>query len=648
MSHAETPRTNPWLLVATDGDAQERASAEQLVEALGAAGYPVVLATVPRGRFVEPNTWEQVAARIFRSEVALFALTPSAQSSAAFLGALYWAERCAEVERESDGGKLTRVLPVFLDVKARKDEWRHGTYPAVGLPDGWRNQGAMGLGPLIAQLPSAPVESARTEALKVAKAEPEPLGEDDSTSQEAAHYLGIALAMLSEGVLDEHVGSGEASPGVNGAAEPLVGSVEEAFDEARSLAHDAGDTALELRIRMETVDFEILTPPRELESSRLELHSIARDAAEAGLFRIEGDARFQLSEMALDEEDMESIEAQLRAMYALAQRHADTHMLARAQSGLGSYEALTGQGDAAVRYYRDAAKNFAACGDYDEQAAQLLTLGTLLNSFKRDEEAEEVYAEALQVYEALGDIGGVASLRNNFGQTYRWQERFAEAHESFREALRLFEQLGETDSVLRVRHNIARTHIDQEEHEEARVVLEENRDTFERLGDNVGLARTLRDLGLVLEELDEQEAALQHYERGLELLQQAKDEAEAKAERRPWVALSMGQIYAAQEEFDRAENAFEQAVQEAQDLGDAPVAADAAFHLALLAMREAEAERAWHWLQQALLVSMEVSPDELSFDVQKLFDLARELGAPSSLELEDDAEDEYDDGEDKA
>jgi len=174
----------------------------------------------------------------------------------------------------------------------------------------------------------------------------------------------------------------------------------------------------------------------------------------------------------------------------------------------------------------------------DVMANVRTSLATLLDFSGREADSLPYYEEAISNHEALGgdNVEVAAQLRNNLAMTYKCMDKFALAEQHYLRALETLENKRgrQSESVACVFNNLGSLYYAAGFPDQAKEMFEDGLQIrIEVLGENHrDVAQSLCNLATACHELKDNEAAQQHFEKSLRIL-----EAQLPQEERSYEAI---------------------------------------------------------------------------------------------------------------
>ena len=270
---------------------------------------------------------------------------------------------------------------------------------------------------------------------------------------------------------------------------------------------------------------------------------VAGDDLEARLAGLEGRDRavalIEIVPAMVRRDAVRSVELGVEAL-ALARRHGDGDLVARADVALascyeaiGSYDQARSAVESAIAHHRSRGQSAAlaraldmlgkvlvAEGSFDLALASHLEalalyddLGESVSPVDRAsclsarrvvahrlgdlDRSVDFFQQALVIQEAAGGTTAVANTLNNIGVILKRRQRYDEALEHYRRALALRRQIGDTTGVADTLNNIALVHYDRGAYAESLVTLEQSLALRRQIGDPSNTALALGNIGEV-------------------------------------------------------------------------------------------------------------------------------------------------------
>lgn len=200
---------------------------------------------------------------------------------------------------------------------------------------------------------------------------------------------------------------------------------------------------------------------------------------------------------------------------------------------LGDVHREMGETDRAEKRYREANDLIARADVPPARRARLRSrLATLLDFDGREADAIGYYEQAIDDYENMipPDEDVAAQLRNNLAMIYKGLGKFALSEQHYLRGLEILEDKHghESEFTATLFNNLGSLYYSAGFPEQGREVLAEALDIRSRLlgPEHPDVAQTHSNLGSICHELGDNEAALDHYEQGLAILEKhVKDKA---------------------------------------------------------------------------------------------------------------------------
>lgn len=148
-------------------------------------------------------------------------------------------------------------------------------------------------------------------------------------------------------------------------------------------------------------------------------------------------------------------------------------------------------------------------------------IGLLYRGTGRYEEALEVYKKSIAFKEEAGNILGAAGTLNNLGSLYRAMGEKEKAYESYLKSIEIKEKLGDKRSVSSAYLNLGNWMAEEAEYENAMSYYHKFSEIMESVEDTVGLSLVVLNMGNVFYSQGAYDQALENYLESLSLLYQA-------------------------------------------------------------------------------------------------------------------------------
>jgi tetratricopeptide (TPR) repeat protein len=158
------------------------------------------------------------------------------------------------------------------------------------------------------------------------------------------------------------------------------------------------------------------------------------------------------------------------------------------------------------------------CGDDQEQARSLLTLGVIKMNTGNYSKANTLLRSAMGIYMKMQDMKGVAAVEGTLGNLYWTQEKIGSALEHYLEAIRLKEDCGVSEDVLAASYyNLGSCYLSLDQLEKAESSYEYVRSVWESMGDQPRLAFLYNNIGTLAMKKGDQLLALDYLGKALEI-----------------------------------------------------------------------------------------------------------------------------------
>ncbi len=238
--------------------------------------------------------------------------------------------------------------------------------------------------------------------------------------------------------------------------------------------------------------------------------------------------------------------------------------VARAYNLLGHIARLRGNNAEAIEHFQQSLYLYQQAKDMRGQALAHNQVANAYSDLAQWREAEHQYQQARQIFDQIGDVYYRAFVDNNLGEIARTQGRLDEALEFYQAGLRSVEQIGGSLWVLGGFHNnLGATYIRRGDIDVARQHLQMAQEYFEQAQARDWLPELYchwAEADLVAGKLSEAGARGQQ---ALDLSQELEMRGEEGACLRV-----LGKVALAQQQFDRAEEYFQQSISMLSEVGD--------------------------------------------------------------------------------
>lgn len=234
-------------------------------------------------------------------------------------------------------------------------------------------------------------------------------------------------------------------------------------------------------------------------------------------------------------------------------------------------------------------------GNEENEATSLHYLGTVLYFLGDYDEARSHLERALELRQATQDRKGEATTLSNLIGIYDELGDLMKAQEYGERALRIVRDVGNRWSEAYSLMNLGNIYHNLGRLDKAQRTLEYALDLFEEMNDKSGIAMTSENLSSVLFDLGSYAAAMRYCEQSLALERSIGDErGEAYSLNR------LGLAHEALSELDAAQEAFQQAHDIRERIGQNSQAIDDVAGLARIALRQNDTDMALEYAQRAL------------------------------------------------
>jgi len=228
---------------------------------------------------------------------------------------------------------------------------------------------------------------------------------------------------------------------------------------------------------------------------------------------------------------------------------------ARILNGIGIAYRRLGQGEDALRTYRDALDINRRLDQKVGIAANLTNIGAVELGLGRLDDALASYTEALQLRREIGDREGIGASLMDLGNVYLDMGRDDDALQSYRDSLVIQREIGnELDEALSL-NNIAAVYMERGNYGDALTNLEQALRIHEKYDIPEELGRTLYNLGETTAHLGQFDDALDYYLRALEQWRKINDDLGIA-----WARVGTGTIFGYQGRFGAARDSLDEAV----------------------------------------------------------------------------------------
>ncbi|MDX9833384.1 MAG: tetratricopeptide repeat protein, partial [Anaerolineae bacterium] len=300
--------------------------------------------------------------------------------------------------------------------------------------------------------------------------------------------------------------------------------------------------------------------------------------------------------------------------------------LARYCWGLGTILQQFGRNEEAEQVLAHGAAHAKTFGDdvYRErilfQQARLLILqGDLDQALQRYEEA----AALAQAEENPGEYGAIL---HQMALVYLTRGDLDRALALYRESLQLYEQLGDKKGKAASLHEMAEVYLTRGDLDRALALYQESLQLKEQLGDKQGKAASLHQMAEVYLTRGDLDRALALYQESLQLKEQLGDKQGKAAS-----LANMARVYLTRGDLDRALALYQESLQLLEQLGDKKGKAASLHNMANIFMARGEWVEAERALQDSLRLAQGVgSVEHVAFAAGKLGQVAEARGDGST------------------
>jgi CHAT domain-containing protein/Tfp pilus assembly protein PilF len=343
----------------------------------------------------------------------------------------------------------------------------------------------------------------------------------------------------------------------------------------------------------------------------------------------------------------------------------DQRGAALALRNLGLLAVRQGRLPQALDFYQRSLQAFNADNDEDQRRAQLIctTQSSLADVYYRQGDyaaAQQDYERGLAMGRQLNYAEGTAQALFGLGTLNRFLGNYDTAQRAFEEALALVRQAGLKDKEAAILNNLGATHSDRGNFRAALNCYRQSLTLKESLRDLLRLASTLNNIGLLYQYQGDDDLALDYYQRSLtaaraaqsaklagyalnnlgylhgmrgrheqalDYLQQclAAGDPETVAQAR----MNIGQVYAAQEQYDEAARYFAESLQWSRAAGHRLTEARCLNLLGEVARARQDLTQALKLTEQAVQLARALeSPESLRYALTDLARTRRALKQP--------------------
>ncbi len=254
---------------------------------------------------------------------------------------------------------------------------------------------------------------------------------------------------------------------------------------------------------------------------------------------------------------------QFQSALSIAQQLEETTALARAYNGLGLVH-LRDNTNTAIENFQQAFALYKQVGAIPGQAMSHNLLANAYFDTGEWHDADYHYRRAREIFEQIGDIYHAAFADNNLGEIALYQGRLDEALSFYQETLREMEQIGGSAYVLGVVHmNLGHVFIRRSEIDMARQELNTARDYFEQAEARDFLPELCRHNAEANLKTADFADAQQQAEYALNLARELEMRGEEG-----YILRVLGEIYAAQDNFDVSETHLKHSLDILEEMGD--------------------------------------------------------------------------------
>jgi tetratricopeptide (TPR) repeat protein len=207
-----------------------------------------------------------------------------------------------------------------------------------------------------------------------------------------------------------------------------------------------------------------------------------------------------------------------------------------ALNALGSIASDEGRYGEALSHYGKTFKIYESLNDSDGMAVVFGNIGTVLTNQGNYPMALQNYLNALNLYERTGNRKGISMMLGNVGTVYYSNGEYVNALGYYAKALKLRKRERDVEGMVSIESNMATLYqeLARREKNPARkdslfsIAIEMCRRALkecERLGLQEGIPLNLGNLGLMYEELGENDKALDCYRKALQMNEEIGDKA---------------------------------------------------------------------------------------------------------------------------
>jgi|694.fasta_scaffold82084_1 tetratricopeptide (TPR) repeat protein len=288
-------------------------------------------------------------------------------------------------------------------------------------------------------------------------------------------------------------------------------------------------------------------------------------------------------------------------------------------------------------------KLFQSLGDPQGKANILLLLSSVYNDQGQLEKGAELSQQSLQIYHELGDKHGEATALMNLGNDAQKKGKWEESSYFYSRSLEVFRNLGDQQGVAQVLRNMGTIAYKQNHWDDAVAYCVKSIEILQGLQDTYGVGLTLKNLGTmysqkhqrnlllksvycfqksievfhnrdakneaetlvklgsVFVQLDQEEQAMELFQKSKELFHDLEDiDWEAQ------VLLSIGIIYRRREKWEDALNCFQHALRMYRETGNKKGEANILANLGNLYRQKSQTSLAINYLQQSLMAFRDI------------------------------------------
>lgn len=270
-------------------------------------------------------------------------------------------------------------------------------------------------------------------------------------------------------------------------------------------------------------------------------------------------------------------EPQLRRLVSIFQENHNVHFLALALLTLGRLAVRVGHFAEGDDCLQQALAQYEAVGDKRGMSQTLNQLGHYFERVGQIDEARQQYAHCLALNQGWRLPRETAVTLSNLGLLYQRLGEYARAQTLLAESIAIYQAMGNEFEVITGLLHLALAQMELEAFDEARSLLAQAENIREELGYCPQLITVLKNLELVAqlhERTEEAEAYLQE--------RMPTKETAGEVASQAFLCIHLGQSYLGLQQYEKAQDCFLRALQQAQTLAWPALALEAVTGLAAL------------------------------------------------------------------